>query len=270
MQQHNSSQPTRSERKQTNSSSCTGRPRSPMDGSGNPSVHHFCSKQLLQQLADPLTIETQAENAELDSWRFWYFLIGLSAPWVNPPTRIYKFHMGERRPSSDRFNCESVASFPNSCFLMKAVFSNNKRIKCLCISNYTMCTDPWDNHHNSILRRWMKFTTASIQCFHRQSLTVTTQTRRELLSRHDLCHAKCLEQLSNTSRWKTQKLKATFYQLTRHARQEPLAMWVLQVQLGLQLSAASVSWHPYPIPLDAVGLLHSFPMARVPSLEGKP
>lgn len=131
-----------------------------------------------------------------------------------------------------------MASFPNSCFLMKAVFSNNKRIKCLCISNYAMCTDPWDNHHNSILRRWMKFTTASIQCFHRQSLTVTTQTRRELLSRHDLCHAKCLEQLSNTSRWKTQKLKATFYQLTRHAGQEPLAMWVLQVQLGLQLSAA--------------------------------
>lgn len=116
----------------------------------------------------------------------------------------------------------------------------------------------------------MQFTTASIQCFHCQSLTVTTQTRRELLSRRNLCHAKCLEQLSNTSRWKTQKLKATFYKLTRHAGHEPLAAWMLQVQLELQSSAAPGSWHPCLIPLDALGRLHSFPMARVPSLQGKP
>lgn len=64
MQQHNSSQPTRSERKQTNSSSCTARPRSPMDGSGNPSVHHFCSKQLLQQLADPLSPQKHKQKMQ--------------------------------------------------------------------------------------------------------------------------------------------------------------------------------------------------------------
>lgn len=179
--------------------------------------------------------------------------------------------MGEKRPSRDRFNCESLwhPSPIHVSWWKQCSVTVTRDKKCLYISRYAMCTEPWDSHHhNSISRRWMKFTTASIRCFHCQSLTVTTQTCRELLSQHNLCHAKCLQQLSNTSRWKTEKLKATFYELTRHAQQEPLAMWILQVQLELQLAAAPASWHPYPIPLAALGLLHIFPMARVPSLEG--
>lgn len=41
-------------------------------------------------------LETQAENAEFDLWRCWSFLTGLSAPWVDPLTPMYKFHMGEK------------------------------------------------------------------------------------------------------------------------------------------------------------------------------
>lgn len=54
-----------------------------------------------------------------------------------------------------------------------------------------------------------------------KSLTVTTQNHRELLTWHKLRHTQCLGQLSNSSRRKIQKLKATFYWLTRQTEQQP-------------------------------------------------
>lgn len=88
-----------------------------------------------------------------------------------------------------------------------------------------------------------------------KSSSVTTQNHRELLTQHKLCHTKYLRQLSNRSGWKIQKLKATFYCLTRHAEQQP-SLWYL-TPAGATLPAAFCrghwgalpplfTWHPIP------------------------
>lgn len=205
-----------------------------------------------------------------DLWRCWSLLTGLSAPWVNPSMLFINFTWVKKDHLGTDLIVKSVASFPKWCFLMKAVLSNNNmRIKhsftlaitpsAQSLETTTITTDETDEVYNS---KYLVLPPPVSDCNNSnpQGTALPTQSPS----------CKCLEQLSNTSRWNTQKLKAVFYKLTRHAGQEPLALWILQVQLELQLSAAAVSWHPYSIPLDAVGLLHSFPMARVPFLEGKP
>lgn len=131
---------------------------------------------------------------------------------------------------------------------MKAVLSNNKRrIKNVFTSAITLYAQSLETTTITTV-----FQGDGWRLQH-QSLPVTTQTCRELRCQHNLCHAKCLEQLSNTSRWKTQKPKATFYKLTRHAGQEPLVTWTPQVRLELQLSAALGSWHPLSHPFGCSG-----------------